>query len=566
MYQDGSYSLLSNWTKYNGEKNLINPNYIGLSEGTIMELGAISMDVYGNGKVLANIANCNRIAHLYANVNYTIAHKTNGTITFVGENPSYPLYRLLTVNNDNTIVDNIILYKSTDQYTDNTYNYTPKKDCSLIAIGCWDIDVSITVEISKKNNLRGIIEETGTSVKQLSSLKENVDDLSDKVYKKDIIIDEKSAVYQDGYVKYSDGEISTNAFSHNTNFIAVKAGDIIDYNIYAIGSVVAVIASYNNEKLYQPKQSVKSVGISGTWDWSKGQYIVPDGISHVIITSHTTKESQTFSISRNSKTVYDFKAIEQNKQQINSLKLQLESSGIVNQWKGKKWVAFGTSITDTNNDKAPDKTATGKYVPYLNQFGEFGTLVNRGIAGGCINGHILYYVRYYKSDLSDADIVTIEGCVNDWYTANIPLGKVGDTIPYTNTLLEDSTPEGTFAGACYCAFSEAIKNAPNATIVLLTESQGQLVESTGGNASRKRILHNKVDNGDYHLQDFIDMTINVAKWVGIHVIDAGAESMINEDNPQYLIDHIHHTELGGKQYATVAWAMLKNIPSKVTLL
>ena len=56
----------------------------------------------------------------------------------------------------------------------------------------------------------------------------------------------------------------------------------------------------------------------------------------------------------------------------------------------------------------------------------------------------------------------------------------------------------------------------------------------------------------------------VAEYVGIPVIDCGRDSMINAQNPQYLVDWIHHTYLGGKQYASCIWSKLKDIPCKVT--
>lgn len=62
------------------------------------------------------------------------------------------------------------------------------------------------------------------------------------------------------------------------------------------------------------------------------------------------------------------------------------------------------------------------------------------------------------------------------------------------------------------------------------------------------------------------MTVKVAKYVGIPVILCGSESMINAQNPQYIADHIHHTYLGGYQYAKVIWENLRHIPLKALTL
>ena len=234
-----------------------------------------------------------------------------------------------------------------------------------------------------------------------------------------------------------------------------------------------------------------------------------------------------------------------------------------NVWEGKKWVAFGTSITDnysqnsyiTQGEHAGEHT--GKYVPYLLDLSKLSEsdFVNRGISGGSINGHILYYIRYYTSDEANADLITIEGAVNDFARA-IPLGNVGDTVPYTDTLLPDGTADGTFAGACYQAFTTALTNSPKAVVVLLTETTGK---NHVGYADYSQTRKNELDLTQW---DYIDMTIKVAEFVGIPVIKCGQDSMINAQNPQYIADHIHHTYLGGYQYARTIWSKLKGIPLK----
>ena len=258
--------------------------------------------------------------------------------------------------------------------------------------------------------------------------------------------------------------------------------------------------------------------------------------------------------------IKEYETISNIQNEINELK-----QVIGNHWKGKKWVAFGTSITDnysqnsyiTQGEHAGEHT--GKYVPYLLDMSELSSsaFVNRGVSGGSINGHILYYIRYYTSDEANADLITIEGAVNDFATS-VPLGQVGDTVPYTNGLLPDSTAEGTFAGACYQAFTTALTNAPNAVVVMLTETTGK---DHTGYANYSQLRKNSLDLTQW---DYIDMTIKVARFVGIPVIMCGQDSMINAQNPQYIADHIHHTYLGGYQYAKTIWSKLKGIPLKAT--
>lgn len=263
----------------------------------------------------------------------------------------------------------------------------------------------------------------------------------------------------------------------------------------------------------------------------------------------------------------EYETFDDLQREIDTINETLIESGIVNQWKDKKWIAFGTSLTDNWSPNSYIEQGehagehTGKYPPYLLSLSELSqsSFVNRGIAGGKINGHILYYIRYYTSDEANADLITIEGAVND-FAEHVPLGSVGDTVPYTNDFLPDSTAEGTFAGACYQAFTTAITNSPNAVVVLLTESTGK---NHVGYADYRQTRKNDLGLTQW---DYIDMTIKVAEFVGIPVITCGQDSMINNQNPDYIADHIHHTYLGGYQYAKAIWAKLKNIPLKATSL
>ena len=62
------------------------------------------------------------------------------------------------------------------------------------------------------------------------------------------------------------------------------------------------------------------------------------------------------------------------------------------------------------------------------------------------------------------------------------------------------------------------------------------------------------------IRTYAEMAMDVAAYVGIPSIDAGSTSMINQYHPDYLADQIHHSELGGKQYALTIWMELKDIP------
>ena len=216
-----------------------------------------------------------------------------------------------------------------------------------------------------------------------------------------------------------------------------------------------------------------------------------------------------------------------------------------NPWYGKNWVALGTSLTSE---------AQGKYVaPLVERSGL--NVTNLGIPGGTAIDNILESAQ--NADLSQADLITVEFGVNDWY-AGVPLGTVFDTEPYvaeSDTEDGEAAEEGSFAGACYQIFKTLQKRAPNAVVVFLTEPTGQTDEKNGENCSDE-----KKNRAGLYQRDYTEMAMATARYLGIPVIDAGSMSMINRYHPQYLADQIHHTDLGGQQYALSIWMALKDIP------
>ena len=212
-----------------------------------------------------------------------------------------------------------------------------------------------------------------------------------------------------------------------------------------------------------------------------------------------------------------------------------------NLWYGKNWVALGTSLTSETQ---------GTYVvPLAERTGL--KVTNYGIPGGTAVTEILSSAQ--TADLSQADLITIEFGVNDWY-ANIPLGYIGDTVSYVAPTEEGASGEGSFAGACYQIFTTLQQRAPQAVVLFLTQPTGQAVDATGENCSaEKRNYENLLQ------RDYTEIAIDVAEFVGIPVIDAGSRSMINKYHPEYLVDQVHHTELGGQQYALTVWLELKDM-------
>ena len=124
-------------------------------------------------------------------------------------------------------------------------------------------------------------------------------------------------------------------------------------------------------------------------------------------------------------------------------------------WSGKKWVAFGDSLTDEtiNADK--------KYYRYIEKktgitvvvMGAGGTGYYKGYDSGMAYGQRMANVP------ADADVITIFGSVNDWHTksANVAMGNATDTME-----------AGTLAGYINECIDVAIEKAPYAQIALVT--------------------------------------------------------------------------------------------------
>lgn len=88
-----------------------------------------------------------------------------------------------------------------------------------------------------------------------------------------------------------------------------------------------------------------------------------------------------------------------------------------NQWYGKTWYAYGTSLTNTDSE--------GKYAKYVEQFSGMNR-VNKGISGGgiCSNTRIKDAVMNTTDGKLDADLITLEVCAND---TDATIGTIYDT-------------------------------------------------------------------------------------------------------------------------------------------
>ena len=311
--------------------------------------------------------------------------------------------------------------------------------------------------------------------------------------------------------------------------------DITYANIRGLVNRGYALAAFGFDDKVIPSKSIITDGISGSGAYftASGTFSFTDDVAYIRLSYYIYKQPTMSASWFEEINSFDY---------IESL---IDGGG--KQWNGKSWVAFGTSITDTNNALAPDGTATGKYVPYLKALSGM-TVTNYGIAGasigyneGYVSGAILTKIKSPDSlpAIQSADLITIEGFVND-FVGNVPIGQLGDT---TNL---------TLIGAIYDAVTYISQQNPNATIVLLTDTTGRNTETGDLPITRQNAL-------DKYQYEYIDAIVSIGKYLNIPVINCGQKSQINQWHTQYLIDHIHQTELGGAQYAATIWDELKNI-------
>lgn len=329
--------------------------------------------------------------------------------------------------------------------------------------------------------------------------------------------------------------------------------DIVSVTVSAkaVKGYMSVIACYDANYNFLKDVSVNadsSEHSSGSIYVVEGTVNITDDIKYIRISHLSTSANATDTITlvKTRGFVEDYTAIKE--------ELQTNVSGIkddINPWKGKSWYAFGTSITDTDYPNTEnDGKPTGMFAKYLVELSGL-VLIDCGRAGGTIatsdsetypaKGAI--YTKITETDFSNADLITLEGFIND-FAMCIPIGEITDTT--TDTL----------CGAMYLAIKHLLENS-NATIVLITDSVGKT--HTFQNGVTQDYSTRKVNALGLHQVDYTNAMIKMAQYMGVHCIDAGSKSQINEFHPEYIVDQCHHTELGGKQFAYTIWEELKNI-------
>jgi hypothetical protein len=202
------------------------------------------------------------------------------------------------------------------------------------------------------------------------------------------------------------------------------------------------------------------------------------------------------------------------------------------QWSGKKWYAYGTSITNTNSE--------GKYATYLAQLS--GMLhTNKGISGGGIgnlggysSGQVFNAICNITDGKTEADLITLETGAND-VNASVPLGTIYDDT------------QDTLAG-CLNLCIRYLQTNTNAQIAIMP-SVATTIEPNEADQYYKWQLMMR-DICTINRVFFIEPACNL-----------GYGKLTGLNGTLYRVDTIHQTDLGGYILAEAMWEQIKRIPN-----
>ena len=213
-----------------------------------------------------------------------------------------------------------------------------------------------------------------------------------------------------------------------------------------------------------------------------------------------------------------------------------------NEWAGKTWYSYGTSITDIGvGDTAGNSGSVGKWPLCVDALSGM-TRTNGAIGSGSImpssssGGNVKTAILQCPFDV---DLITLELGPNDNYWDY--LGNVGDT------------GDDTFLGNLYQIYDYLTKNTRALVVFVgigarnLTGSTSNIVPANGEFRTRYRTM--------------LDAVKKLSDLFGIPVIDADANACNLNRRIKGVVmrDYIHYTYLGGEIYGRYVWSQLKNM-------
>jgi lysophospholipase L1-like esterase len=224
--------------------------------------------------------------------------------------------------------------------------------------------------------------------------------------------------------------------------------------------------------------------------------------------------------------------------QLNSMDKALNQGLPGSHWYGKKWYAYGTSLTAKGSGQYADFVADALGL----------TLVNKGIGGAAVsqNKNLLKAVTNITDGKLEADLITLEVGAND---INALIGDIYDT---------DSS---TFCGGVNQCIRYLQENT-KAQIVVISSTASRYRASTG-----ELFVPDFTWASDKHTQyDQWKAIEEICKLNSCYYIPLGETCNLgptrgNSDiGNNYFKDTVHHTELGGFILSQFIVSRLKDIP------
>ena len=214
-------------------------------------------------------------------------------------------------------------------------------------------------------------------------------------------------------------------------------------------------------------------------------------------------------------------------------------------WYGKMWMGFGTSITNISNE--------GKYPTYLSALSGL-IFNNHGHSGGGITSFSdqSIYNDIMSANFTGYDLITLEVGAND---GSAPLGTIYDGL--SGSPVQDNS---TFCGALNKCIRHLQANS-NAQVVVMCSPAGRYQRSNPSNVYDG----DETSGSDNHTTIERNLAIqqvcmlNSCWFIPAGAMDGFGYARMNASN-DYNTDNVHHTNLGGYNFAQAIWAFLKNIP------
>lgn len=275
----------------------------------------------------------------------------------------------------------------------------------------------------------------------------------------------------------------------------------------------------------------------------------PENLENVVYMDTTDNENTTFTETSTSNVTVDSVLSDssinpvQNKvitEEINSLRGHMP-------FFNKKLVAYGTSIT-ARCDSIADNN--GGYLAELKKLCGFSDYVNHGASGWAFanntkNGNgINYKVR--NTDFSEADLITIEGCTND-FKLNVELGEI---MPMGSTYNTDQ-----FTGALQDCIEHILNTDNSKPIVLVADPQR---DNDGYDCTF-------VNSAGCKLIDYVTRMGELADLYGLPICDWYHNGGLNSKNFSLFTigDNLHPNLEGYKRLALTLAGTINNMSGRV---